>query len=118
MIIVRHELERLLAEPPSFMSETDSETASTAVTPKSHDSKKTTQDWVVWAGNSGYVEWWKTRVGDFPTLAPIAKAFLLTPCSAALPEWVFSLLGHGHAALVKSNVQSTKTPSPQEEVVN
>lgn len=45
----------------------------------------------------GCVEWWKTRAGDFPTLAPIAKAFLLTPRSAALSERTFSLLGHSQA---------------------
>ena len=47
----------------------------------------------------GCVEWWKTRAGEFPTLAPIAKAFLLTPRSAALSERVFSLLGHNQATV-------------------
>ena len=45
----------------------------------------------------GCVEWWKTRAGDLRTLAPIAKAFLLTPRSAAVSERTFSLLGHSQA---------------------
>ena len=43
---------------------------------------------------SGRVEWWRSRVTDFPNLAPVAIAYLKTPRSAAQPEHTFSLLGH------------------------
>lgn len=43
---------------------------------------------------AGRVEWWKGRVGEFPLLAPVAIAYLLTPRSSAQAERTFSLLGH------------------------
>ena len=42
----------------------------------------------------GRVAWWKQRIGVFPTLAPVAVGYLLTPRSAAQSERTFSLLGH------------------------
>ena len=43
---------------------------------------------------AGRVQWWKQRLSEFPKLAPIAIAYLLTPRSAAQAERSFSLLGH------------------------
>lgn len=42
----------------------------------------------------GRVNWWKARVAEFPQLAPVAVAYLLTPKSSAQAERTFSLLGH------------------------
>lgn len=42
----------------------------------------------------GRVRWWKSRLADFPSLAPVAIAYLLTPRSAAQAERTFSRLGH------------------------
>ena len=43
----------------------------------------------------GQVDWWRSRLSDFPKLAPLAIAFLLTPRSSCQAERTFSLLGHG-----------------------
>lgn len=43
---------------------------------------------------TGRINWWKSRLADFPTLAPVAIAYLLTPSSSAQAERSFSLLGH------------------------
>ena len=44
---------------------------------------------------AGRVQWWLSRLTQFPNLAPIAVAYLVTPRSAAQAERTFSLLGHG-----------------------
>ena len=43
---------------------------------------------------AGPVHWWKSRLADFPSLAPVAIAYLLSPRSAAQAERTFSRLGH------------------------
>lgn len=43
---------------------------------------------------AGRVHWWKQRLAEFPRLAPVAIAYLLSPRSAAQAERTFSLLGH------------------------
>ena len=40
------------------------------------------------------LDWWKSRIADFPNLAPIAIAYLLFPKSSCQAERTFSLLGH------------------------
>ena len=42
----------------------------------------------------GKVQGWKTRFAQFPRLAPVAIAYLVTPRSAAQAERSFSLLGN------------------------
>ena len=45
---------------------------------------------------SGRVDWWAHRLDQFPTLAPIAAAYLRFPRFSAQAERTFSLLGHTH----------------------
>ena len=45
---------------------------------------------------SGRVDWWAHRLSQFPSLAPIAAAYLRFPRSSAQAERTFSLLGHTH----------------------
>ena len=46
------------------------------------------------SSTSGRIDWWKSRLADFPTLAAVAIAYLLTPRSSSQAERSFSLLGH------------------------
>ena len=48
---------------------------------------------------SGRIEWWKNRLSDFSTLAPVAIAYLSSPHSSAQCERTFSLLGHTQAVV-------------------
>ena len=40
------------------------------------------------------MEWWKIRASEFPTLAPVAQAYLSFPRSSAQSERTFSFVGH------------------------
>ena len=46
------------------------------------------------SSTAGRIAWWKARLLAFPTLAPVAIAYLQTPRSSAQSERTFSLLGH------------------------
>lgn len=66
------------------------------------------------ASTAGRVAWWQSRLDAFPTLAPIAIAYLLTPRSSALAERTFSLLGHKGACICNKGkiFEHSQMPAP------